>query len=199
MERLFCLPNVQICADPAALNTINYITLFMPECSVLRKDSSLRVSRFKVNQDMMFVEDPPEFGEMLPDIRKDDVVMFSRLLLLVCYGTLSSFDKGLVWVATGFKCSMMCLCYFCFPFDTVSIVPTWCFKVLMTPSLCSSGWWELNSKNRSMCVGFLYSMLRLEKLCTSRDEISWVMFSLTMHIIYQSVWVLFQQHHCCAA
>ena len=36
------------------------------------------------------------------------------------------------------------------------------FRVLMTPSLCSSGWWESNSKYWSVCVGFLYtSMLRL--------------------------------------
>ena len=30
--RLFCLPNVQICAVLAALNSINYITLFIPGC-----------------------------------------------------------------------------------------------------------------------------------------------------------------------
>ena len=62
MERLFCLPNVQICAVLAALNIINYITLFMPACFVLRMDKFLPqcVGRFKVNQDMMFIEGPPE-------------------------------------------------------------------------------------------------------------------------------------------
>ena len=29
----------------------------------------------------------------------------------------------------------------------------WWFKVLMTLSLCSCGWWELNSKYWSVCVG----------------------------------------------
>ena len=35
IERLFCLPIVQICAVQAALNSIDYITLFMPGCFVL--------------------------------------------------------------------------------------------------------------------------------------------------------------------
>lgn len=60
MERLFCRPHVQICAVLAALNNTNYITLLMPECSVLRMDKFLRqcVGRFKVNRELMFVKDP---------------------------------------------------------------------------------------------------------------------------------------------
>ena len=44
-----------ICAVLAALNIINYITLLMPECFVLRRDKFLPqlVGRFEVNQDMM--------------------------------------------------------------------------------------------------------------------------------------------------
>ena len=58
METLFCLPNVQIWAVRAALNSINYITLFMPECFVLGMDKFLPqcVGRFKVNRDIMFRE-----------------------------------------------------------------------------------------------------------------------------------------------
>ena len=53
---------LQICAGLAALNSINYITLSTPGCFVLRMDKFLPqcVSRFNVNQDMMFIEDPPE-------------------------------------------------------------------------------------------------------------------------------------------
>ena len=57
------------CTNPcssAALNSINYITLFMPGCFVLSRDKFLHqcVGRFKVNCDVMFVmiyQDPPEF------------------------------------------------------------------------------------------------------------------------------------------
>ena len=38
MEKLVCLPNVQICAVLAALNSVNYTTLLMPGCFVLRMD-----------------------------------------------------------------------------------------------------------------------------------------------------------------
>ena len=47
------------------------------------------------------------------------------------------------------------------------------FRVLMTPSSCSSGWWESNSKYWSVCVGFLYtSMLRLlsSSMCTAQSK-----------------------------
>ena len=44
-------PNVQICAVLAALNSINYITLFTPGCFVLRMDEFLPqcVGGFKVS------------------------------------------------------------------------------------------------------------------------------------------------------
>ena len=63
MERLFCLPTEHICAVLAALNSINDITLFIPGCFVLRMDKPLPhcAGRFKVNRDMVFIIDFPEF------------------------------------------------------------------------------------------------------------------------------------------
>ena len=62
MERLFCLPNVQTCAVWAALNSIDYITLFIPGFFVLvhPKDKTLRQRGLK---DSIYVklERPSEF------------------------------------------------------------------------------------------------------------------------------------------
>ena len=84
MERLFCLPNVQICAVWAALNNINYITLFMPVCCVLWMDRFLYqcVGKFKVNWDAMFIEDPPEFVICCVAGTSENVVFSSPLCLL---------------------------------------------------------------------------------------------------------------------
>ena len=76
MEQLSCLPSVQICFVLAVLHNINYITLFMPECFVLRMDKFLPQRGFEVNQDMMFIVDPPEFLRC----SSDEIVTFSRLL-----------------------------------------------------------------------------------------------------------------------
>ena len=69
----------------------------MPECFVARMDKFLpqRVGRFKVNQEMMFIEDPPEFlrcsSDPCPDFDpsvvhvSDPVVRSSS-----CQGDLSS-------------------------------------------------------------------------------------------------------------
>ena len=56
MERLFSLPNAQICTFLTALNSINYITLFMPGCFVFRVDKFLfqRVARFELIWDMIY-------------------------------------------------------------------------------------------------------------------------------------------------
>ena len=108
MERLFCLSNVQICAVPAASNSINYITLLMPGwCFVLRVDKFLPqcVVRFKMNCDMMFIVDPPECLRCSCSIENEDVVRFSCLLVSACSGSFSGFDKGPILVAIGFKCS----------------------------------------------------------------------------------------------
>ena len=45
-----------------SVDSINYITLFKPGCFVPRMDKVLlqHVGRFNVNQEMMFIEDPPE-------------------------------------------------------------------------------------------------------------------------------------------
>ena len=58
MERLYCHPSIQICAVLAAL--INCITLFMGDFRI-NKFLPRCDGRFKVNKDMMFIEDPPEF------------------------------------------------------------------------------------------------------------------------------------------
>ena len=71
------------------------LDMFLPQC----------VSRFGVNQDMMFTKDPPEFLRSSYAIGNDDVVTFSCLLFSVCCGSFSGFDKGPVLVATSFKCS----------------------------------------------------------------------------------------------
>ena len=54
-----------------ALNSINYITLFMPGCIFLRMDTFLPqcAGRFEVNWDMMFTED--EFLRYCRIIRND--------------------------------------------------------------------------------------------------------------------------------
>ena len=55
MERLFCFPSVQ---SVAALNSVNYMTLFMPGRFVLPQG----VAGFQVNRDIMTIEDPSEFS-----------------------------------------------------------------------------------------------------------------------------------------
>ena len=72
MERLFCLPNVQICAVRAALNSISYITLLMPGCFVFRMDKFLpqRDGRFEVNQGIVFMEDHGRVSQMFPRHRE---------------------------------------------------------------------------------------------------------------------------------
>ena len=56
-------------------------------CFVLRMSKFLpqHVGRFKVNQDMMFIEDPPESLRCSCNIRNNDVVEFSRLLLCLLW------------------------------------------------------------------------------------------------------------------
>ena len=51
----------------------------------------------------------------------------------------------------------MCFCSFSFPSDLEGTVSAEWFKVLMIPSLCSSGWWESSSKYWSVCVAVAYS------------------------------------------
>ena len=101
IERLFCLPN-----PPAALNSINYISLFMPECVVLSMDKFLPqcVGRFEVNQDKIFIKHLPEFLRCSCDIQ-DDGVRFFHLLLSVSSRSLKGFEKGPVWIDTCLKCS----------------------------------------------------------------------------------------------
>ena len=113
IERLFCLPIVQICAELAALNSMNYIALFMSGC-FLSEDEQVFASScwFEVNQDMMSIKDPPEFLRCSCDIRNDDAVVFFPLSAL---DILYSFDKGPVWVATGFKCSSYVLLFLLLP------------------------------------------------------------------------------------
>ena len=47
-----------MCAVLSAVNSMNYIPLFLPGCFVLRMDMFLpqRVGGLKVNQDMMFIK-----------------------------------------------------------------------------------------------------------------------------------------------
>ena len=62
IERLFFFSSAQRAFLPA-LNSITYITVFMPGYFVLTVGKCLPqcVGRFKVNRDPMFVKDPPEF------------------------------------------------------------------------------------------------------------------------------------------
>ena len=55
------------------------------------------VGRFKV----IFTEEPPEFLRCSRHIR-NDAFTFARLLFSFCPGSLNGFDKGPIWVATGF-------------------------------------------------------------------------------------------------
>ena len=73
---------------------MNY--MLIPECFVLRMPDKFLpqcVSRFEVNPDMMVTEDPPECLRYFPDIRNDDVVTFSHLLLSVCSGSFEVLTK----------------------------------------------------------------------------------------------------------
>ena len=56
----------------AALNSIKLIHVSMPGCFVLRMDKFLPqcVGRCELNQDMMFIEGPPEFLRCSCDIRE---------------------------------------------------------------------------------------------------------------------------------
>ena len=75
------------------------VVFVMPGCFVLWMDKFLPqcVGRFKVNRDMTFIKDPPVF-------LRSAMCCVSRLLLCVCSGSFSGFDKGPVFVATGLKC-----------------------------------------------------------------------------------------------
>ena len=63
---------------------MNYIILFMPECFVIKVDKFLlqHVGRFEVNQDVMFIDDPPEFVSFSCNIRNYDVVELPTIQLL---------------------------------------------------------------------------------------------------------------------
>ena len=61
MEKLVCLPNVQICAVLAALNSVNYTTLLMPGCFVLRMDK----------------------------LRKDDLMMIMMMMMMMMTMTMT--------------------------------------------------------------------------------------------------------------
>ena len=57
-----------MCTVQGALNSMNYITLFMPGFFVLWMDKFLPqcVGRFEGNKDIIFFEDPPEFRRYSP-------------------------------------------------------------------------------------------------------------------------------------
>ena len=134
----------------------------MPGWLVLRMDKFLfqRVGRFKVNMDMTLTKDPPEFLRYSLNIRNDGVVPAPPLCLLQIlwrFSTKFQFGSPQVWSAP-----LMCLCSFSFPSVFVGTVSARRFGVLITPSLCSGGRRELNSKYWSVSVCFLYtSVLRL--------------------------------------
>ena len=79
-KSLSFLPNVQISAVLAALNSISYITPLMLGCFVLMMDMFLpqRVARLEVNWDNMFIGVPPESLWYSCNLGNDDVVMFSQ-------------------------------------------------------------------------------------------------------------------------
>ena len=137
IERLFCLPSALICAVLAALNGKNHITLLTPGCFVLRMDKFLPqcVDRFEANGDMMFIK--AWLSQMYVYIRNEDVVMSSRLLLSVCSGSFSGFDKCPVWVATIWSAPLMGFCSFSFPSFPVGEASAQQFRVLMPPQACA--------------------------------------------------------------
>ena len=98
---------------------------------------------FEEKRDMMFIKDPPEFLRCSCDIGNDDVVMFSCLLLSVCYGSFSSFYKSQVRVATNFKSLLMC-----FMFRLLTLWPS-------GHSLRKASWMrgEMSSKNWKKSAG----------------------------------------------
>ena len=102
-------------------------------CFVLSMDKFLPqcVAGF-VNWDMMFLI-------CFSDIRNGDVPVFPRPPLCLLWNW-EAFDEGPFWVATGFKCSLTCLCSFLFPSVFVGTVSAWWFGVLVTLTLCFSGW-----------------------------------------------------------
>ena len=79
-----------------------------------------RVGRFKSEPRYDVYYRPSGVFRCSCDIGNDDVVTFSHLLLS---GSVGSFDKGPVWVATGFKCSPMS--FYSFPSDLVDVVSAW--------------------------------------------------------------------------
>ncbi len=56
-------------------------------------------------------------------------------------------DKGPVRITTGFKCLLDAFLFLLFPFCPSGFI--------LSPSLCSSGWWESNNKCWSVFGGFL--------------------------------------------
>ena len=116
IERLFYFPDVQICAVLAASNRINYITRLCLGVLPLGWTSFclIVVGRFKINLDLMFIEDPPEFLRYSHDIKNDNVLKFFRGLS-VRSGSFRESDNGPVWVATDLKCSPDVLLFLLLP------------------------------------------------------------------------------------
>lgn len=86
IEGLFCFPYVQICAILALLSSINYITLLMPGCFVLRVEKlpPWCVTGFKVNRDVVFIE-ILEFLRYSWDMRNVKTMFFRSLPLCLLW------------------------------------------------------------------------------------------------------------------
>ena len=140
MEGLFGFPNIQFIAFLLALIGIADIAPFVYRCLVLGVDQSLSegVGGFVLPRDVVFLEDSPEFFWKSRQIWDGNAVPFISLLFFLGVSFSGGLGEGPVWVATG--AVLRCPCSFFVPWDVVGTSLAQCCGVLMTPSLCSSGW-----------------------------------------------------------
>ena len=81
----------------------------------------------------------------------------------------------------------MCFCSFSLPSELVGTVSARWFRALMTPSVCSSGWWDSNRKYWSLCAGF--SVHLHVEASVERQTVSSNIFLRKLDVIVHSIYV----------
>lgn len=126
------------------------IVMFLPQC----------VAGFEMYRNAVFVEDSYEFLRYFSNLWNNTVVLFVVFFFSICCAPTESFwryDKSWVWIIVGFECFLdLYVCSFAFPSALVGMFSVWWCRVLVTPSLCSGGWWESGSKYWSVFVCPVY-------------------------------------------
>lgn len=62
------------------------------------------------------------------------------------------FNGGPVAITMFYQELSLSVCSFSFPFSLEEIFSAWCCRLLITSTLCFTGWWESESRYWSVCV-----------------------------------------------